>query len=176
MSYAQLVWQLAYEKANNPRKFWISTLKNITTCYRKWVHVYEARRHNVLVNVINNNKSIYAKNREKNKNKNLTQIEELKKYGYWTIKTDKFFPDCYYYSDNNIYHFRGLIASSKFRKYKNKQKLIIFAGVLKGIYIEIEIIGDIYYDLKKVIIKGYGKMKNQLYSIIECNFSNIEFL
>lgn len=176
MSYAQLVWQLAYEKANNPRKFWISTLKNITTCYRKWVHVYEARRHNVLVNVINNNKSIYAKNREKNKNKNLTQIEELKKYGYWTMKTDKFFPDCYYYSDNNIYYFRGLIASSKIRKYKNKQKLIIFAGVLKGIYIEIEIIGEIYYDLKKVIIKGYGKMKNQLYSIIECNSSNIEFL
>ena len=34
------------------------------------------------------------------------------------MKTDKFFPDCYYYSDNNIYYFRGLIASSKIRKYK----------------------------------------------------------
>ena len=29
ISYAQLVWQLAYQKANHPKKFWMSTLKNL---------------------------------------------------------------------------------------------------------------------------------------------------
>merc|ERR1711988_756794 len=51
LSYAQLVWQLAYEKANNPTKFWESTLKNIMTCYRNWVHLYEARCQNVYITI-----------------------------------------------------------------------------------------------------------------------------
>ena len=31
-SYAQLVWALAYQKANNPKKFWVSTINN---CHSK---------------------------------------------------------------------------------------------------------------------------------------------
>ena len=43
ISYAQLVWQLAYQKAHFPKKFWRGTLKNVDTCYRNWVHLYEAK-------------------------------------------------------------------------------------------------------------------------------------
>ena len=61
-SYAQLVYKIAYQKAHNPRKFWKSTLKNCSSSYRKWVHLYEARRNGV--NVMNllkkkNDVSIY---------------------------------------------------------------------------------------------------------------------
>ena len=43
LSYAQLVWQLAYQKAHYPEQFWKATLKNVDSCYRKWVHIYEAK-------------------------------------------------------------------------------------------------------------------------------------
>ena len=43
-SYAQLVYKLAYQKAHNPKKFWESTLKNVNSAYRKWVHFREAKK------------------------------------------------------------------------------------------------------------------------------------
>ena len=64
LSYAQLVWQLAYEKAHHPEIFWKSTLKNTKTCYRKWVHIYEARCSGVDHSVKDNEGSLYAKQRQ----------------------------------------------------------------------------------------------------------------
>ena len=52
LSYAQLVWQLAYQKAHHPKLFWKSTLKNVETCYRKWVHQYEAKCQGVSVSAL----------------------------------------------------------------------------------------------------------------------------
>jgi DNA polymerase III alpha subunit len=37
LSYAYLVWALAYHKATNPKEFWKSTIKNSHGMYRKWV-------------------------------------------------------------------------------------------------------------------------------------------
>ena len=37
-SYAQLVYKLAYQKAHNPKKFWKSTIKHVSSSYRK-VHL-----------------------------------------------------------------------------------------------------------------------------------------
>ena len=67
-SYAQLVYKIAYQKAHNPRRFWESTLKNVSSSYRKQVHLYEACRNGVDVNkIINKSKdcSIYAETRRK---------------------------------------------------------------------------------------------------------------
>ncbi len=43
VSYAQLVWALAYEKTHNPHRFWCSTLNHCHSEYRKWVHYREAK-------------------------------------------------------------------------------------------------------------------------------------
>jgi hypothetical protein len=43
LSYAQLVWALAYEKAHNPHAFWIAALNHCHSDYRRWVHWREAR-------------------------------------------------------------------------------------------------------------------------------------
>ena len=64
LSYAQLVWQLTYEKAHHTKTFWIATLKNTKTCYRKWVHLYEARCEGVGKDVTKHEQSLYAKQRE----------------------------------------------------------------------------------------------------------------
>ena len=43
LSYAQLVWALAYEKVHHPHAFWVSTLNHCNSEYRRWVHWREAR-------------------------------------------------------------------------------------------------------------------------------------
>jgi len=43
LSYAQLVWALAYEKAHNPHAFWVAALNHCHSDYRRWVHMREAR-------------------------------------------------------------------------------------------------------------------------------------
>ena len=42
LSYAQLVWALAYEKAHNPHAFWVSALNHCHSEFRRWVHWREA--------------------------------------------------------------------------------------------------------------------------------------
>jgi DNA polymerase III alpha subunit len=43
LSYAQLVWALAYEKAHNPHAFWVAALNHCHSDFRRWVHWREAR-------------------------------------------------------------------------------------------------------------------------------------
>lgn len=43
VSYAQLVWALAYEKAHNPHRFWLAALNHCHSQYRKWVYYREAK-------------------------------------------------------------------------------------------------------------------------------------
>lgn len=49
LSYAQLVWALAYEKAHNPHKFWVAALNHCNSDYRRWVHWREARTSGLLL-------------------------------------------------------------------------------------------------------------------------------
>ena len=155
-SYAQLVYKLAYQKAHNPTKFWKSTIKNIKSSYKKWVHLYQAKCAGVDVDQILNNDdniSIYAKNRRK-KIENLRQLDQLRKYGYWEMKTDKFFPGCYFYKKTEEeYYFSGIIASLKIFAGKNKYKAVLFICVGKNKYIEI-VSHDTYYNKKFIGIKG----------------------
>ena len=175
ISYAQLVWQLAYQKANNPSKFWDSTLRHIQTCYRKWVHLYEAKCHNISIDLKDKNKSIYAVH----KNKKITNynncLQQLKTFGYWNMNNDLFYPDCYYYLNkkDSYYYFKGLIASSKILYYGKYRKLVLFIGVGKQKYIEVLLSGNYKFDNEKYIITGKGKMKNKLYTTIECYSKNV---
>lgn len=43
ISYAQLVWALAWEKVYHPHTFWLGTLNHCHSMYRRWVHWREAR-------------------------------------------------------------------------------------------------------------------------------------
>ena len=65
LSYAQLVWQLAYQKAHHPEQFWKATLKNVDSCCRKWVHIYEAKCEGVSISEKKIRRSIYAENKAK---------------------------------------------------------------------------------------------------------------
>ena len=94
------------------------------------------------------------------------------------MNNDLFYPNCYYYlnKEDNCYYFMGLIASSKVLYFGKYRKLVIFVGVGKQHYIEILISGSYKFNNEKVIIKGKGKMKNKLYTTIECYSKNITFI
>ena len=103
---------MAYQKANYPKKFWKATLKNIDTCYRNWVHIYEAKCHGISIDEKKEKQSIYARQRNKNLEKKTNLLEQLRTYGYWKMTNDDFYPGCYYYQNTNNVTFQGLIASS----------------------------------------------------------------
>ena len=176
LSYAQLVWQLAYQKAHYPKKFWESTLKNIETYYRKWVHIYEAKCNGVDIKIKEKHQSIYATNKNKKVVENINKLEQLRKYGYWNMEDELFFPNCYHFNSNGYEIFRGLIASSRTLNYNKNKQLIVFVGVDKQKYIEIVIKNPNKFDSQKVIVKGKGKLKNNIYGTIECYGNNIEFI
>ena len=157
-SYAQLVYKIAYQKANNTKAFWISTLKNASSSYRKWVHLYEAFRSGVDIDTIINKKrecSVYAENRRKKFN-NLTQVEQLTRYGYWNMKHDEFFPGCYFYKKDNVYYFGGLIASLRVLDWK-KRVIVCSVGVGSGKYIELTTVG-VFYNSKYYGVKGRANL------------------
>ena len=140
-SYAQLVWQLAYVKAHHPSDFWKATLNHCDSSYRKWVHYYEARCVGVDYKHILLNKddvSVFSKNRMK-KFYTLTPIEQLRDFGYWDMKTDYFFPGCYYFKNKNNYVIKGIIASSRMISRGKKNVLVLFIGYNKGKYCEVTI-------------------------------------
>jgi DNA polymerase III alpha subunit len=143
LSYAYLVWALAYHKANNPKKFWKSTIKNTHSMYRKWVHVREAICSGVKITC----------------DDTVDDLTHFYKYGFWLSKdfidSKRMYVNIINEKKNKIEcEFRGLIATSKYyKKYNNKTKsndLITF--------ITIGYSNQIYIDL---IVKGWVKTKHQ---------------
>ena len=106
LSYAFLVWRLAYLKIRFPHEFWISTLNHCNSDYRPWVHMREARRSGLL---LSRGKPPYKLGQRKgvpclvpcsgseqmilaNEN-SLRQIEtDMYGLGYWL--SEEFFPGC----------------------------------------------------------------------------------
>ena len=175
-SYAQLVWQLAYQKAHRPKKFWKSTLKNIDTCYKPWVHFYEAKCQGISDPNQKRTKSIYAEHRNKKLAVMEKPLQQLKKYGTWDMIDDSFMEGCYFHYQNPYYYFKGLIANSRSIHYGKTKKIILLVGVEKQKYIEVIITGNIKFNAKKIIVKGKGRMTNELYSTVECWSNYVQFI
>lgn len=165
-SYAQLIWHLAFMKANYPHEFWKATLNNCESSYRKWVHLYEAKLAGVDISqkhLKKNDVSIYALNRRK-KIETLTLEIQLQKFGYWNMTTDEFFPNCYLNINGNEYEFNGIIASHRLINNfsKDNKTLMLFIGVYAKKYIQINIENIKYFDNKLIGIKGKGTPLNNL--------------
>jgi len=163
LSYAQLIYQLAYMKANNPKKFWEATLNNCVSSYKKWVHMHEAKLAGVdIVNIKSNNEiSIYASNRRK-KIELFTPYQQLLNYGYWNMTNNDFFPNCYLSYSNDMYLFNGIIASHRLFNHKNVKSIRLFIGVESQKYIQVNISKLKYFNNKYIGIKGKGKPLNDL--------------
>jgi DNA polymerase-3 subunit alpha len=149
LSYAYLVWALAYQKAHNPQKFWQSTISNCSSMYRSWVHIREA----ILSGV------------EYTGNKKLSNIGHFYKYGYW-LGENFIDPDMYVDITNEsklTCVFRGLIACGRwYKRFNSKTKkydLVTFItiGYKNSIYIDLTVEG--WKSIKeKNVCSGEGKL------------------
>tara|TARA_A100001015_G_scaffold312308_1_gene417250 strand:+ start:2866 stop:5754 length:2889 start_codon:yes stop_codon:yes gene_type:complete len=160
-SYAQLVYKLAYQKRHFPKKFWNSTIRNVCSSYRKWVHLYEACTNGVNIDKFLNKQSdcsIYAESRKKKFN-NLNYHEQMIKYGYWNMKKGEFFPNCYFYKKKDEYLFSGLIANLRVLSSK-PNVYVCFICVDTSKYIEV-IIKNKYIKSNNYGVKGRATIKSQ---------------
>ena len=164
-SYAQLVYKLAYQKAHNPYNFWNATLKYACSSYRKWVHYKEAYKAGVLINHKNSNikvdnldTSIYSSSKKQNFY-NLTLENQIKNFGYWDMKLNTFYPNCYFYPKNNEYYFNGIIATMRVINFKNNV-IVCFLGISFDSYIEVLVKNKKFTD-KVIGVKGRATLKNK---------------
>ena len=111
VSYAQLVWALAYEKAHNPHRFWLGALNHCHSEFRKWVYYREAKLSGVSLTresppyklVQRQGKPSFVSLKSQGEQLRLTQMfqkenetqqdfRDMKDYGYWL--SDKFLANC----------------------------------------------------------------------------------
>ena len=182
MSYAMVVWHLAYAKVHYPLKFWRAVINHAQSSYKKWVHMSEAINAGINIKDDINNMSIYSITRRTNVINNLKELsskEQLLHSEYWIdIHNGIFYPDCYlsiHTTVNNtiIYKFKAIIAAFRTcRQLKKQKKMGFYLGYDFGKYIDI-IINELYYDKDKHVgIEGYCKILNMNENImIECNNS-----
>ncbi len=180
-SYAQLIYCLAYQKAHNPKQFWLSSLNNCNSSFRKWVHFREANYVGIKLNPgkrpfkLVDDELIPSKKEKKIYN---NPIDQLFNYGYWTSKD--FLPGMYYREfwqditgrhkkfdktiiENNkmkYANFKGLIATGRVCKQEGKKGFITFVtiGTQDGVYHDLVLYG--YHKVSEMTcLKGYGKIK-----------------
>ena len=157
-SYAELIYKLSYLKIYKPKEFWISTLKNTESSYRKWVHYFEAYVEGIdFKNVIINQESVYSQNRNQEIYK-LNNYDHFIKYGVWNLQQNTVYPNCYAFNNASYFVYRGIIASLKVLS----RTIIYFICVGINRYIEV-IVQKKYITkdmFKKIGIKGYGKLQD----------------
>lgn len=193
ISYAQLIYGLAFMKCNYPEIFWKVSCKHYeksNSMYKKWVYDYFYYLHNLPeCNEINKSKkisiSIYATNRRNKKQSQYNYLpiqQQLKYFGTWNMneyekKTNlSFFPKCYYYydQDTKYQYFNGIIATHR----KVGKLCIFFIGTNPKEFFEICIEYDkcTQYSINQMIgIKGYGICSNETqlqYKVIDCTEVN----
>ena len=165
LSYAQLVWALAYQRIYNPKKFWLSNLNHCHSMYRSWVHFCEAKKAGLKVTlgrkpwIIEDDTLISVYKTKKNKKptyiENMSQEDEFKLYGFWTSK--KFLPNMYCEVDLNKTKFgykckfRCLIAAG--RKYRDCT--FVTLGYANGKYLDCTISKKVNYYFDGMEGEGY---------------------
>lgn len=152
LSYAILVWRLAYLKVCFPHEFWVSTINHTHSDYRHWVHMREARcsglylsrgkppyrlgsraGHPCLVPCSGGEQMILGSD------SSLIQIEkDMYSLGYWC--SESFFPGC----ELNLYTeaatagkikatFAGIVATGRL----SNGLTMLCIGVDNGRYIDL---------------------------------------
>lgn len=111
VSYAQLVWALAYEKTHNPHRFWLGALNHCHSEYRKWVYYREAKLSGLsltraplpyklvqrqgrptLVSLKSQGEQLRLTQMFQKENETQQDFRDMKDYGYWL--SDKFLANC----------------------------------------------------------------------------------
>lgn len=159
VSYSYLVWALGYWKVRDPKSFWHAALKHCHSMYARWVHIAEAKRAGLKLTTIGPN---WVREGDVLYDQKQTPFlfhdgyAEYKKHGYWL--SPRFMPGCTEMRLGNKIRVRGLIAT--YRYFKDKDKRFTFAtlGSADGMYWDTVIEGKVrLHDSDIVDIEGEVK-------------------
>ena len=158
-SYGQLVWQLAYMKANHPLEFWRATLHHSQSSYKRWVHLTEAWDAGCKVNPFNQqDRSVHSVAR-RNKIEGMSCIQQLQTFGCWDLRKQRFPPDCgveYVNKEEEVVVFSGIFAAYK---RLSKTRLVCTIGIDVKKYVEVLCIGKNKWMKRGAVgIEGHGKV------------------
>jgi error-prone DNA polymerase len=176
ISYAQLVWALAYWKAHRVHEFWTAAINHCHSEYRKWVHYREARCSGLLLSRSagpyklgkrDGQPALVSVKGEQGVLVDPSPSKELRELGYWT--TPGFLPTCGLWMDSQarldgkkIYRFRGLIASSRTVSREWGECTLICLGVANREYIDLIIPNSKRNHLFRwAVLEGSGIMKKE---------------
>jgi DNA polymerase III alpha subunit len=117
ISYAQLVWALAYEKTHNPHRFWMATLNHCHSEYRKWVHYREARLSGLqltrepppykvgmkqgkpaLISIKSQGEQLRLTQMFQKEDSKIQDLNDMRDYGYWL--SEEFLEGCGIWTDS----------------------------------------------------------------------------
>lgn len=179
ISYAQLVWALAYWKAHHPHAFWCATLNHCHSEYRKWVHYREAKGSGLL---LSRNDGPYTLGIRRGKpalcstsaeqllltDEETPQqaIRDMKDLGYWL--TDAFLPGCGLWKDSQTrldgittVRFRGLIAIGRVVHRARGTCTLVCLGIANGEYIDLVLPDETRHDLfRYCCLEGRGTLRD----------------
>jgi len=178
LSYAQLVWALAYWKITTPQEFWVAVLNHAHSEYRPWVHLREARCAGLLLSrssrpwILGQRRgkaALISASGEKEQNilisdDSLSQIShDLKHYGTWF--GEAFLPGCGIWSqkEKDRVRFRGPIASGRVigRDFHPPRPMTMIAiGVYNNIYVDLVVEGARGDLLRNFAVEGVGTIKS----------------
>lgn len=128
LSYAQLIYSLAYTKVVCPQIFWKHVYIHAQTMYKKFVYESLCFKYGVDYRQYSksNSGSIYAINKRTRKFRdfeNLSVQQQFEKYSTWDFFKFGFYPNCYFRAENAVFYFRGLVAV---RRRLRKMKIALF--------------------------------------------------
>lgn len=178
LSYAQLVWALAYWKAHHPHAFWCAALNHCHSEFRKWVHYREARCSGLMLSredppytlgTRNGKPALVAASPEQ-----MLLVEEetpkqavldMKTLGYWL--TEDFLPGCFVKEDaqkrldgKRLATFRGLIATGRTVQRNGSCCTLLCIGVANGIFYDLVLVdvsrGDLF---RWCVVEGKGFLR-----------------
>jgi DNA polymerase III alpha subunit len=169
MSYAKLVWALAYEKVRQPKKFWWSALNHAQSLYRPWVHVQEAKKAGLKFAAFGRGpwKLIGDELHPSHVDSIHDGWNQHAHRGYWT--SNRFMPGMFSQKFGNFMRFRGLIATGRYHTVGGREITFITIGTDTGKYLDLVLDGTYEFD-RFDVVEGEGWLKN---NSIQCQ--NISF-
>lgn len=179
LSYAQLVWCLAYWKAHHPHAFWCAALNHCNSEFRKWVHYREARSTGLLLSRepppyklgTRAGKPVLLPTETQEQQLLIDQetpeqaVHDMRERGYWL--TEAFLPSCGLWNEAQTrldgrqgVRFCGIIATGRVVSRNGSTCTLLCVGVANGTYIDLVIADDARNDLFRwVAVEGVGLLK-----------------
>jgi error-prone DNA polymerase len=187
ISYAQLVWALAWHKVYNPHRFWVAVLNHNHSEYRKWVLWREAFLSGLsltresgpwTLGIRNGKPAILGSSKVEQsllfqpKNQN---ISDFKQFGYWL--SNSFFDTCGLWispqqkidsmlSGKKTVKFRGLIACCRIYK-RDTLLTFITIGTDNGIFYDLTIEGSRGDLFAYAVVEGTGELNQEEQILVE---------